>query len=194
MTPSALVLGDNLFHGNDLGSQLKNANSEPIGATIFAYPVTDPERYGVVEFDERGQAISIEEKPQHPKSRYAPTGLYFYDADVVEVAKTMQPSARDEWEITDVNRIYLEAGKLNVKVMGRGNVWLDTGTHDLLLEALQFIQTLEKRQGLKIACSEEIAWRAGWINNEQIQHLAEPLAKSGYGKYLIDVVNYEGKS
>lgn len=191
--PSALVLGDNLFHGNELGSQLKTANSINIGATVFAYPVTDPERYGVVEFDGGGQAISIEEKPLHPKSRYAVTGLYFYDTDVVEIAKTMQPSARGELEITDVNRIYLEAGKLNVEVMGRGHAWLDTGTHDSLLEASQFIQTLEKRQGLKIACPEEIAWRAGWINNEQMQRLAEPLAKSGYGKYLIDIVNDEGK-
>ncbi len=183
--PSALVLGDNLFYGNDLGKRLKSALVRETGATVFAYPVTDPERYGVVEFNADGQAISIEEKPAKPKSRYAVTGLYFYDASVVEIARTMRPSSRGELEITDVNRRYLEAGTLNVEVMGRGHAWLDTGTHDSLLEASQFIQTLEKRQGLKIACPEEVAWRSGWIDSEQMRRLAEPLAKSGYGRYLL---------
>lgn len=187
--PSALVLGDNLFYGHDLAKRLKSAMARTDGATVFAYPVTDPERYGVVAFNAAGQAISIEEKPVQPKSRYAVTGLYFYDSSVIEIAKTMKPSARGELEITDVNRRYLEAGTLNVEVMGRGHAWLDTGTHDSLLEASQFIQTLEKRQGLKIACPEEIAWRAGWIDSEQVRRLAEPLAKSGYGRYLLAVLN-----
>jgi glucose-1-phosphate thymidylyltransferase len=182
--PSALVLGDNLFYGHELAGQLQHANQTESGATVFAYAVTDPERYGVVAFNEQRRAISIEEKPQQPQSRYAVTGLYFYDAQVVDIAAQLKPSPRGELEITDVNRHYLAAGQLNVEIMGRGMAWLDTGTHDSLLEAGQFIATLEKRQGLKVACPEEIAWRQGWLSDEQLAALAAPLAKSGYGAYL----------
>ncbi len=187
--PSALVLGDNVFYGHDFGPSLVRANQQTSGATVFAYPVHDPERYGVVEFDASGKAISLEEKPTKPKSRYAVTGLYFYDNRVVDVAKHLKPSARGELEITDVNRQYLEWGALDVQVMGRGHAWLDTGTHESLLEASQFIQTIEKRQGLKVACPEEIAWRQGWITSQDLERLAAPLAKSGYGKYLLDLLN-----
>ncbi|MBL8436710.1 MAG: glucose-1-phosphate thymidylyltransferase RfbA [Zoogloeaceae bacterium] len=182
--PSALVLGDNLFYGHDLAGDLRAAAAQTEGATVFAYPVHDPERYGVVEFDDTGRAVSLEEKPTRPKSRYAVTGLYFYDNRVVEVARALKPSPRGELEITDVNREYLAWGALDVQVMGRGHAWLDTGTHESLLEAGQFIQTIEKRQGLKIACPEEIAWRAGWIDNDALEKLAQPLAKNGYGQYL----------
>ncbi len=187
--PSALVLGDNVFYGHDFAPSLVRANQQTSGATVFAYPVHDPERYGVVEFDASGKAISLEEKPTNPKSRYAVTGLYFYDNRVVDVAKHLKPSARGELEITDVNRQYLEWGALDVQVMGRGHAWLDTGTHESLLEASQFIQTIEKRQGLKVACPEEIAWRQGWITSQDLERLAAPLAKSGYGKYLLDLLN-----
>ena len=182
--PSALVLGDNIFYGHDLGGRLTAATNNLDCATVFAYPVTDPERYGVVEFDSAGKAISLEEKPAKPKSRYAVTGLYFYDTDVVRHAKSLKPSARGELEITDLNRLYLEAGKLDVQILGRGDAWLDTGTHDSLLEASQFVQTLEKRQGLKACCPEEICWRQGWISDAELTALAAPLAKSGYGQYL----------
>ena len=187
--PSALVLGDNIFYGHDLASRLKAAMGRRDGATVFAYPVHDPERYGVVEFDASGRAISLEEKPKQPKSRYAVTGLYFYDAQVVERARALKPSPRGELEITDLNRVYLDAGELDVQVLGRGDAWLDTGTHDSLIEASQFIQTLEKRQGLKICCPEEIAWRQSWISADQLAALAAPLAKSGYGQYLQQVLN-----
>ncbi|WP_153162075.1 glucose-1-phosphate thymidylyltransferase RfbA [Zoogloea sp. 1C4] len=187
--PSALVLGDNLFYGHDFASGLRAASARADGATVFAYPVHDPERYGVVEFDAKGQAISLEEKPKVPKSRYAVTGLYFYDNRVVDVARNIKPSDRGELEITDVNRQYLDWGSLDVQVMGRGHAWLDTGTHESLLEASLFIQTIEKRQGLKIACPEEIAWRAGWIGAEQLQKLAAPLAKNGYGQYLLRILD-----
>jgi len=182
--PSALVLGDNLFYGHELAGQLQRATHGDAGATVFAYAVTDPERYGVVAFDAQRRAISIEEKPQQPRSRYAVTGLYFYDEQVVDIAAALAPSPRGELEITDVNRHYLAAGQLNVEIMGRGMAWLDTGTHDSLLEAGQFIATLEKRQGLKVACPEEIAWRQGWIDDAALAALAAPLAKSGYGAYL----------
>ncbi len=182
--PSALVLGDNIFYGHELAEQLQSVNARDDGATVFAYPVQDPERYGVVEFDASRRAVSIEEKPQEPKSRYAVTGLYFYDNRVLDIAAALKPSPRGELEITDVNRHYLEAGALHVEIMGRGMAWLDTGTHDSLLEASQFIGTLEKRQGLKVACPEEIAWRKGWISDEALEKLAQPLIKNGYGLYL----------
>ena len=187
--PSALVLGDNLFYGHDFASGLRAASARSDGATVFAYPVHDPERYGVVEFDQDGRAISLEEKPVQPKSRYAVTGLYFYDNRVVDIAKHLKPGPRGELEITDVNRQYLEWGALDVQVMGRGHAWLDTGTHESLLEASLFIQTIEKRQGLKIACPEEIAWRAGWIDAAALQKLAAPLAKNGYGQYLLRILD-----
>lgn len=183
--PSALVLGDNIFYGHDFAALLKNANQQTKGATVFAYAVNDPERYGVVEFNAQGRAISLEEKPTAPKSRYAVTGLYFYDAQVVELAKQVKPSARGELEITDLNRLYLERGELDVQTMGRGYAWLDTGTHESMLEASQFIYTIENRQGLKVAAPEEVVWRYGWIDNAQLEKLAQPLSKSGYGKYLL---------
>ena len=185
--PSVLVLGDNIFYGHGLAERLQAAAARTEGATVFAYPVADPERYGVVEFDAGGRAVSIEEKPREPRSRYAVTGLYFYDAAVVDIARGIKPSARGELEITDVNRVYLTRGELAVELMGRGDAWLDTGTHDSLLEAAQFIQSLEKRQGLKICCPEEIAWRQGWIDDEALALLAQPLAKGGYGEYLLEL-------
>ncbi|MCP8466752.1 glucose-1-phosphate thymidylyltransferase RfbA [Pseudomonas sp. ZM23] len=181
---SALVLGDNIYHGHDFQELLTSAMRRESGASVFAYHVHDPERYGVVEFDERGKAISLEEKPAKPKSNYAVTGLYFYDQRVIEIARSIRPSARGELEITDVNRIYLEQDELSVEIMGRGYAWLDTGTHESLLEASQFIATLENRQGLKVACPEEIAFRQGWISPDDLQRLAAPLSKSGYGLYL----------
>jgi glucose-1-phosphate thymidylyltransferase len=184
---SALVLGDNIFYGHDLPRMLLSAAQREEGATVFAYPVQDPERYGVVEFDAEKRAISIEEKPREPKSRYAVTGVYFYDRQVVEVAKSLKPSARGELEITDVNRRYLERGQLHVEVLGRGFAWLDTGTQDSLIEAATFIQTIEKRQGLKVACPEEIAYRLGYIDAAQMERLAVKLGKSGYGSYLLQV-------
>jgi glucose-1-phosphate thymidylyltransferase len=185
---SALVLGDNIFYGQSFSRQLQKAAAQETGATVFAYPVNDPERYGVVEFDKAGRAISLEEKPRAPKSRYAVTGLYFYDDQVVDIAASLRPSARGELEITDVNRRYLEAGRLNVQIMSRGMAWLDTGTHDSLFEAGLFIQTVERRQGLKIACPEEIAFRLGYITAEQLEALAEPVKKSGYGQYLLNLL------
>ncbi len=182
--PSALVLGDNIFYGHDFQRLLTNAAQRGAGATVFAYHVTDPERYGVVEFGPDKRALSIEEKPKAPKSHYAVTGLYFYDDQVCDIAAGIKPSARGELEITDVNARYLVQGQLDVEIMGRGYAWLDTGTHDSLMEAGQFIATLEKRQGLKVACPEEIAWRAGWIDAEQLQRLAQPMLKNGYGQYL----------
>jgi glucose-1-phosphate thymidylyltransferase len=184
-----LVLGDNIFHGHDLTELLKGAAARERGATVFAYPVDDPGRYGVVEFDSRGKAVSIEEKPRQPKSRYAVTGLYFYDNSVVDIAAKLKPSARGELEITDVNRAYLERGELEVIAMGRGFAWLDTGTHEALLEAAHFIETIERRQGLKIACPEEIAYRMGFIDAAQLEALARPLEKSGYGEYLRRVLS-----
>ncbi|MEY8689592.1 MAG: glucose-1-phosphate thymidylyltransferase RfbA [Leptothrix sp. (in: b-proteobacteria)] len=186
--PSALVLGDNIFYGHDFQQLLDNADARPVGASVFAYHVTDPERYGVVEFDNAKHAISIEEKPLKPKSNYAVTGLYFYDNQICDIAASIQPSARGELEITEVNATYLRQGQLNVEIMGRGYAWLDTGTHDSLLEAGQFIATLEKRQGLKVACPEEIAFRRGWINAAQLEQLAQPLRKNGYGQYLLKIL------
>ena len=181
---SALVLGDNIFYGHDFAGMLQEASANEDGATVFAYAVNDPERYGVVEFDAEGRAVSLEEKPKAPKSRYAVTGLYFYDKHIVELAKQVKPSARGELEITDLNRLYLEQGKLSVETMGRGYAWLDTGTHESMLEASQFISTIENRQGLKVACPEEICWRNGWIDDAQLEKMAKILAKSGYGQYL----------
>ncbi len=185
---SALVLGDNIFYGHDFNELLGNAMNREKGATVFAYHVHDPERYGVAEFDTSNKVLSLEEKPKNPKSNYAVTGLYFYDKDVVTMAKSLKPSARGELEITDLNRLYLEKEKLNVEIMGRGYAWLDTGTHDSLLEASQFIATLENRQGLKVSCPEEISYRRGWINAAQLEKLAEPLSKNGYGQYLQRVL------
>ncbi|MBA4092751.1 MAG: glucose-1-phosphate thymidylyltransferase [Candidatus Accumulibacter sp.] len=186
---SALVLGDNIFYGHDFATLLQRAAQQEAGATVFAYAVQDPERYGVVEFDAAGRAISLEEKPRAPKSRYAVTGLYFYDTDVVDLSKTIRPSPRGELEITDLNRLYLEQGRLNVETMGRGYAWLDTGTHESMLEASHFIQTIEKRQGLKVAAPEEIAWRHGWIDDVKLEQLAQALAKSGYGQYLFGLLH-----
>jgi glucose-1-phosphate thymidylyltransferase len=187
--PSCLILGDNIFYGHDLDSQLRAASDQQQGARVFAYHVQDPERYGVVEFDGARHAISIEEKPATPKSNYAVTGLYFYDAQVCDIAASVKPSPRGELEITDVNRAYLAKGQLDVEVMGRGMAWLDTGTHESLLEASQYIATIEKRQGLKVACPEEIAYRKGYINAEQLARLAEPLRKNAYGQYLINILD-----
>ncbi|RYF56101.1 MAG: glucose-1-phosphate thymidylyltransferase [Comamonadaceae bacterium] len=186
--PSALVLGDNIFYGHDFHELLGNAMQRTEGASVFAYHVHDPERYGVAEFDAQGKVLSLEEKPAQPKSSYAVTGLYFYDSSVVELAKSLKPSARGEYEITDLNRLYLDKDQLNVEIMGRGYAWLDTGTHESLLEAGQFIATLEHRQGLKIACPEEISWRYQWIDSVQLERLAQPLIKSGYGQYLLRVL------
>ena len=186
--PAALVLGDNLFHGHDLVPQLVNSDCRAEGATVFAYPVSDPERYGVVEFDAEGRVLSIEEKPNQPKSRYAVTGLYFYDASVVERARQVKPSPRGELEITDLNQMYLDDGQLKVELMGRGMAWLDTGTCDSLNDAGGYIRTLEHRQGLKVGCPEEVAWRQGWITPEQLDRLAQPLKKSGYGTYLLKLL------
>ncbi|APV49090.1 glucose-1-phosphate thymidylyltransferase [Betaproteobacteria bacterium GR16-43] len=186
--PSCLILGDNIFHGHDLGESLQRANGTTSGATVFAYPVKDPERYGVVEFDAKGTAVSIEEKPAAPKSRYAVTGLYYYDTQVCDIAANLKPSPRGELEITDVNREYLKRGALTVEVMGRGSAWLDTGTHESLLEAAHFIETIERRQGLKIACPEEIAYRCGYIDAAQLERLAAPMRKNAYGEYLLDIL------
>jgi len=188
--PSTLILGDNIFFGHDLPRLLDSTAARTEGATVFAYHVNQPERYGVIGFDREGRATSIEEKPAAPKSSYAVTGLYYYDAQVVELARQLKPSARGELEISDLNRLYLEAGRLTVEIMGRGFAWLDTGTHDSLLEAGQFISTLEKRQGLKVAAPEEIAWRNGWIDDEALARLAAPLERSGYGRYLLDLLKY----
>lgn len=187
--PSALVLGDNIFHGHDFQQLLGSATNRDEGASVFAYHVHDPERYGVVEFDSNGKAISLEEKPDAPKSNYAVTGLYFYDEQVVNLAKELRPSPRGELEITDLNRFYLQQGDLSVEIMGRGYAWLDTGTHESLLDASKFIETLEARQGLKVACPEEIAFRQKWIDSAQLEKLAMPLAKNGYGKYLLQILN-----
>lgn len=189
---SALVLGDNIFYGHDFHHLLTSAMARTQGASVFAYHVHDPERYGVVEFDAAGCAINLEEKPKQPKSNYAVTGLYFYDSKVVDYAKSLKPSARNELEITDLNRIYLQQSALNVEIMGRGYAWLDTGTHESLLDASQFVATIEHRQGLKIACPEEISFKQGWINAEQLEKLAQPLAKNGYGQYLLQVLKRDG--
>jgi glucose-1-phosphate thymidylyltransferase len=191
--PVCLVLGDNIFYGQGLAERLQAAAKPAAGATVFAYWVRDPERYGVVDFDAQGRATGIEEKPERPKSNYAVTGLYFYDNDVVEIAKNMKPSPRGELEITDVNRAYLERGDLRVEMLGRGAAWLDTGTHESLLQASQFVEVVEARQGLKISCIEEIAWRMGFIDDGELRALAEPLAKNGYGQYLFDLLKREGK-
>ncbi|MDP3421299.1 MAG: glucose-1-phosphate thymidylyltransferase RfbA [Thiobacillus sp.] len=185
----ALVLGDNIFYGHELSQDLQKAGQRAHGATVFAYPVTDPERYGVIEFDAAGHAVSLEEKPTHPKSRYAVTGLYFFDNRVIDIARALKPSQRGELEITDLIRQYFDWGELDVQVMGRGQAWLDTGTHDSLIDAALYIQTIEKRQGLKIACPEEIAYRMGFIDAAQLQALAQPLMMNGYGQYLMDVLN-----
>jgi glucose-1-phosphate thymidylyltransferase len=186
--PSALVLGDNIFYGHDLSLQLSRASARTVGATVFAYPVADPERYGVAEFDASGRVRSLEEKPKQPKSRYAVTGLYFYDNEVLDIAATLRPSARGELEITDVNRAYLARGRLDCEVMGRGMAWLDTGTHESLLEAAQYIATIERRQGLKIACPEEIAYRLGYIGAADVERLGQAMAKNGYGQYLLGLL------
>ena len=186
--PSALVLGDNIFYGHDFQDLLKHAMGKSEGSTVFAYHVHDPERYGVVEFDSQNQAVSLEEKPKHPKSSYAVTGLYFYDQQVVSMAAELKPSARGELEITDINRMYMEQGKLSVEIMGRGYAWLDTGTHESLMDASQYISIIEKRQGLKVACPEEIAFRQNWITPDQLNRLAQPLAKNDYGKYLLRLI------
>jgi len=188
-SPSALVLGDNLFYGHDFNQLLERADARTDCASVFAYHVQDPERYGVVEFNDDGKAISLEEKPAAPRSSYAVTGLYFYDENVAQMARTLKPSPRGELEITDLNRMYMDIGKLNVEIMGRGYAWLDTGTHESLLDAGQFIATIEQRQGLKVACPEEIAYRRGWINAAQLEELAAPLRKNGYGQYLVRVLN-----
>ncbi len=190
--PAALVLGDNLFHGHELIPQLQMAAHKQEGGTVFAYPVRDPERYGVIEFDANGTALSIEEKPEKPRSRYAVTGLYFYDSTVVERAREVKPSPRGELEITTLNQMYLEEKKLSVELMGRGMAWLDTGTFDSLHEAGSYIRTLEQRQGLKVGCPEEVAWRQGWINDEQLEELSQPLLKSGYGAYLLQMLKESG--
>lgn len=192
-SPSALVLGDNIFYGHDFQKLLSSANAKQTGATVFAYHVHDPERYGVAEFDGAGKVLSLEEKPVNPKSNYAVTGLYFYDERVVELAKGLTPSPRGELEITDLNRKYLELDALSVEIMGRGYAWLDTGTHESLLEAGQYIATIEKRQGLKVSCPEEIAYRNGWIDAHQLKALATPLAKTGYGQYLLNLLKHEGR-
>ena len=188
-SPSALVLGDNLFYGHDFNQLLERADARTDCASVFAYHVQDPERYGVVEFNDDGKAISLEEKPAKPRSNYAVTGLYFYDENVAQMARTLKPSPRGELEITDLNRMYMDIGKLDVEIMGRGYAWLDTGTHESLLDAGQFIATIEQRQGLKVACPEEIAYRKGWINAAQLEELAAPLRKNGYGQYLVRVLN-----
>lgn len=187
-SPCALVLGDNIFYGHDFHNLLSSAMARTEGASVFAYHVEDPERYGVAEFDAAGKVLSLEEKPQEPRSNYAVTGLYFYDNQVVELAKSLKPSARGELEVTDLNRLYLEKGQLDVEIMGRGYAWLDTGTHESLLDAGQFISTLERRQGLKVACPEEIAYRQNWISVEQLEQLAQPMLKNGYGQYLLRII------
>jgi glucose-1-phosphate thymidylyltransferase len=189
---SALILGDNIFYANGFSALLQSAKSRQVGASIFGYHVSDPEAYGVAEFDETGKVIGVEEKPEHPKSNFAITGLYFYDNQVIDFARHLRPSARNELEITDLNRLYLERGELGMEMLGRGSAWLDTGTHDNLLEAAHFVQTIEKRQGLKIACPEEIAYKKGYITAEQLEALAEPLRKSGYGEYLLSLLNGHG--